>query len=248
MNFIKRIWADIKNGENVDLYITIVVSIVLVILNLFGISSVNYVSTATLAILALIAISILQSRNQMQKFVEKVITANDGTLSEKFPDDMYLNIENAKEVWFVGVSMLSNFQEHYQLIERKIASGDNIKVLLVDPDSPACKMAAIRDVIVNNAYEQSRIKAALRYMSTLKRKNPKKVEIRVIDDPLEFEVIYANSNLIRRTMYIRHFGFKTPPGSEPKLVVRSQNAKWLNYFILHFENMWKESKEWIEED
>jgi hypothetical protein len=38
MEFLRKVWQDIRQGENLDLYATVAVSIVLVILNILGIA------------------------------------------------------------------------------------------------------------------------------------------------------------------------------------------------------------------
>ena len=62
MRFLRRIWDDIKQGENLDLYLTVLAAIVLAILNLAGFAVSSVVNSFSLAILALLAVAMLGNR------------------------------------------------------------------------------------------------------------------------------------------------------------------------------------------
>ncbi len=49
MKILQSIWADIRRGENIDLYITVVIAIGLVILNIFGVTTEKITAPVTLA-------------------------------------------------------------------------------------------------------------------------------------------------------------------------------------------------------
>jgi hypothetical protein len=72
MKLLNKFWDEIKRGENIDLYLTVVASIILVILNLTGFASQSLVAPLTLAVLGLLAISNLGNRYQIQSLIEKL--------------------------------------------------------------------------------------------------------------------------------------------------------------------------------
>lgn len=41
LNVLRKIWQDIRKGENIDLYITIIVGIFLAITNIMGLLQIN---------------------------------------------------------------------------------------------------------------------------------------------------------------------------------------------------------------
>jgi len=65
MVFLKRILDDIKHGENIDLYVTVILAIIISILNAIGLANSALLSSISLAILALLASAILGNRHRL---------------------------------------------------------------------------------------------------------------------------------------------------------------------------------------
>ena len=61
MKALQRIWADVRRGENIDLYLTVIVVFGLGILNIVGSASSVWTTSAILAALGILAISALRS-------------------------------------------------------------------------------------------------------------------------------------------------------------------------------------------
>lgn len=214
MHRLRRIWSEIGRGENLNLYLTIVAAIVLSIMNITGAASLSIVPSLTLALLALISLSLLGSRHQIEKILSTLVATEEATLVESFPSDMKVNIAQAKVLWLMGVSFLGILQEYYPTLERSLRSGQEVKALLVNHSSPACEIAASRDQVMDVDYQRSRIRAARRYLSALRQIKPNGVEVRLTENPLDFEVILCDQGDDNRVIYLRHLGFKTPLGTD----------------------------------
>ena len=65
LNYIKLAFKELKNGENLDLYVTITISITVAILGVIGVTKFEILSAAMLAVLGLLANSLLTSRRTM---------------------------------------------------------------------------------------------------------------------------------------------------------------------------------------
>jgi hypothetical protein len=62
MAFIKRILEDLKRGENIDLYVTVILAITVATLNAVGLSqNSQLINSLSVAILALLASAILSN-------------------------------------------------------------------------------------------------------------------------------------------------------------------------------------------
>ena len=70
LSFFKRIYQDVLEGQNLEVYLTLLVALVLLILDVFGLVSPNIVAAGTLATLALLAYSTLNNRQQMHQVAE----------------------------------------------------------------------------------------------------------------------------------------------------------------------------------
>lgn len=69
MKIIDRIWKDIRKGENLDLYITIVLAIVIGVLNLVNVVPSLYLQPIMLIIMGFLA-SIAETRSRIQNMVK----------------------------------------------------------------------------------------------------------------------------------------------------------------------------------
>lgn len=72
ITILKRVWKDISQGENIDLYVTVIVAIVLVILNIAGVAPPSWLGSITLGVLALLAITSLGNRYRLDQAVERL--------------------------------------------------------------------------------------------------------------------------------------------------------------------------------
>jgi hypothetical protein len=67
MNVVKGIWNDIKKGENLDLYITVVIAFTIGILSLFGYANQALATSITLAALGILTASSLRDKHFDEK-------------------------------------------------------------------------------------------------------------------------------------------------------------------------------------
>ena len=111
---IMRVWTDIKQGENIDLYLTLTVAIVLAGLNLFGIGQ-SMMGSITLAVLALLAFSSLVNRRKLEETVDK-LGRDQSILLDRFPINREEYMKSAKELWLVGLTLNKTINNYYSLL------------------------------------------------------------------------------------------------------------------------------------
>jgi len=58
MKILNRVWKDISQGENIDLYVTVVIASAFTVLDIFGVASQSLTVPLTLGLMALISVSI----------------------------------------------------------------------------------------------------------------------------------------------------------------------------------------------
>ncbi|HJZ45654.1 MAG TPA: hypothetical protein VKE41_00765 [Roseiflexaceae bacterium] len=67
MRTLHRVWQNVRRGEHIDLYLTVVAAIVFVALNLFGVDVGRWMAPITLGALGLLATSLLGTRHHIDQ-------------------------------------------------------------------------------------------------------------------------------------------------------------------------------------
>jgi ABC-type uncharacterized transport system YnjBCD permease subunit len=75
MRLLSTIWDDLRQGENIDLYLTIIAALIISGLNVAGIAPATLLPAITLAVLALLAITNLVNRHKLDDALQKQSSA-----------------------------------------------------------------------------------------------------------------------------------------------------------------------------
>lgn len=246
MQVLRRIWEDIRHGENVDLYVTVAVAIVLAVLNIVGFAPQAWIAPLNLAVLALLAVATLGNRHRLEGILKRLTQGSEGVLLENFPADTYRNVEDSKELWLVGVTLASTMEALYPLFERKLRRGDSIRALVVDPDGAACKMAATRHYARPDVTRhQAQIRETLKDLCELKKVAPDRLEVRTIDYLLTFGAYVTDPDEVGGALYLKHYPFKMPLGrARPGLALRPRDERWYDHFRSELRSLWENATPW----
>lgn len=71
MNLLRKTWEDLRNGDNIDLYLVVIVSVTVALLGLFDVASQELLWFSVPAVLALLTTTVLQ--NQFRRRTQKTI-------------------------------------------------------------------------------------------------------------------------------------------------------------------------------
>ncbi|MCP5099833.1 MAG: hypothetical protein GY943_30120 [Chloroflexi bacterium] len=247
MRFFRQIWEDIKQGENIDLYLVVPVAIVLALLNILGLVSAQLVEPLTLIILGLIAISLLGNRNTVKNLSKALKKNTSDIFYRDFPAHFKDDIENAEELWLVGITLTDFIRNHYSILEQKLRNGHAIKALLVHPNSPVIELAEqrnYRQTDVERARREAKDSlidlANLRTIAT----NPENLHVRTTDQSLGYAAFGMNLESSIGIVYISHFAFKMEPGSEPKFWLRMKDGQWYSFYTREISTLWEHGIDW----
>jgi len=116
MRFLKRAWQEIRRGENIDLYATIVVAFVVVVLGLVGIVGPAVLTSLTLATLAALAFSTLGNRHRLEDLPHKFANLGQEFFQDEHPVELDGWLASASEVWLVGASLGRTVKTNYTLL------------------------------------------------------------------------------------------------------------------------------------
>jgi len=243
MRSLHRVFEELKRGENIDLYVTVVVALIVAILNLFGIAPQNWLSSLNLAVLALLASAILGNRQRLEDIQENLTQTAESDISLDFPSELDSDLDRASEVWLMGVHVSSTLGHKYAVLESKLQEGATIHALIVDPDGAACAMAAARHpgrLFVER--ERALITASLNGLCDLKMIAPDKLEIRIIDNPLPYGGFMLNPGKSDGAIYLKRYSFQT--GLRPISVYRPKNRRWFDFIKSEINALWNHGTEW----
>jgi hypothetical protein len=248
MKTLRRIWMDVRQGQNIDVYILILVSIVLAILAILGFVPVSWLYPIILSVLALLAYSILNIVHKLGE-VHTIISSDlQKSLLQEFPDDLWEKIEKeASDIWLIGSSSYYIFSNKCELFKTKLEGKCSIKILLRDPTQEMCQLASrYRADYFSPSEMQTRIQSSLNRACELKKVAPKLFQLRVIDYPLSFNI--GAINLMKQTgiIYIEYHQYKmnTKDGGGPKLIITNENKFWYEFFKKQILTVWKDGYEW----
>ncbi len=245
MSYLKRIWEDIRRGENIDLFITVLIAIGLAILNIAGVAPAALIAPLTLAVLGLLAVATLGNRYKLEESLETLNRTHTGLFQEKMPASMENDLRNARDLWLVGVTLNRTLNTHYSALEQKLGRGDTVRVLLVAPDGRGPEMLELREYKARYSTERIRhlIRDSLDDLCNLQQRFGG-LEVRVIDYPLSYGGVLVNPASSDGIFYLEHYPFKTPGGSMPKFVLEAKNGRWYTFFKLEIETIWENATPW----
>ncbi len=245
MQTLKLIWADIRQGENIDLYVTVAIAVFLVVLNIVGIAPQSWIAPLTLAVLALLAIAAVGNRHKLESIRQLIGQTEKSPFLEEFPESLQNEIEQAHELWIVGTNLRRTMVTYYSMLEQKLKRGDTIRVLVMNPDGESIEISVSRSYRpVDAETGRSNIRQTLNELCTLKEMSPNNIEIRTLDYPLHFGGFVMSPDSSSGSIYLEHYAFKMSAWDSPKLILRHQDRHWYNFFKTQIQTMWDSGTPW----
>lgn len=248
MKFFRRIWQEVRRGENIDLYVTVSIALVTTFLSITNIVPVSIIAPLNLAILALLSIAILGNRHKTETVLEKIGPQNERFLkgfSPQTQEKITQDIKQSTEINLVGVDMTWTLEAYYSIFQEKLRSGNTIKLLLIDPDSPACEIAAMRFYKPKGSTSQRQaIRDSLEGCAKLINDTNGKLEVRLAEHPLTFGAIMGDPETSHGSIYLWHYSFKMHNTNIPKMIILPTDEFWYKYFQQEIYSMWNAAKPW----
>lgn len=155
MNFLKQVWEDVKRGESIDLYVTVLLALALTVLSLLGIAPQTLIASITLTVLGLLAISALGNRHRLDELHRSIVQSPSNLFLEEYPPTLDAEFKSGKELWLVGVTLKGTISGKYIGLENQLRQGQRINILLLHPTGAAVEIAAERYYAGANRNPQS---------------------------------------------------------------------------------------------
>jgi len=242
LNVLKKIWRDVRKGENIDLYITILIGIILAIANLIGFAPDKWLSPVILAVLALLAISNLGNRGKLEQLLEQKKIEN--IFMEEYPKEVDDEARSANELWMIGINLHRTLYANPWL-GAKLQNKQKIKVLLFNPKSSALKYVAARYANLQTLPEaeknqRTRITESLVTLSRLRNKYPDCLEIRIADYPLTFGSFAIDINSSKGIIYVEQYNYRMFGRNDvPKYRLEPRDGIWYEHYKKQIAILWE---------
>jgi hypothetical protein len=250
MNFMKRVWSEVRNGENLDYYLTIVVSIVVGIVGLFGMAK-DQIAPLTLAVLALLAFAGLKSRYQsdeLTKKLEKKI-ASEISLDEIFEYSAPVlreRLKKAKSISHNGISLVGTSNGLLDVFSTCLANGGDLRLLVANPDREKGSLKVIAQRFEKHQDVQKltrEVEHALDNFSLLTKSSPSNFQLRLFPAVPPYSVWMIDNGTPQAEIWVSIYSFRHKV--EPALHLLPNKDKMLfDFFSSQFETMWQVSEKW----
>jgi hypothetical protein len=131
MKIARRVWTDIKHGENIDIYVTVAVSCCVVVLGLIGIAPQTVILPIVLAVLAFLSADSLRNRFASENLYRKIqAVENNGAKLLLLLGEMTSRIGTPPEIIFEPArSRTGKFLRKLTEYINQTVPGDEIYVL-----------------------------------------------------------------------------------------------------------------------
>jgi len=248
MKVLSRIWADIRSGENLDLYATIVVAFAVVIFTLLNFNIDRLIAPITLATLGILATSALANRHKLGEVLAKIGQSQSLKFDTTFPDTFIHHLGQAKDLWVMGTALRRAVNSQYSLFENILKHGGSIKFILVHPSSQACAMAAIKHFPrVRTDIFCAQVENTLEQLCALKKKTSGQIEIRTTDVLPGFTIFAVDPNTDSGLLYVSYLPFESSSEHRPKMVLGPSGGLFYNTLRQELFTYWENSSVWESE-
>jgi hypothetical protein len=251
MKRIETIWQNIR--QNLDIYITVAISVVTAILGLLGIVDQAIISAAVLATLALVSTSMLQNRHQASSLRDAVSQLQSTSrLIEPFlgreltsysSQNEYLS--TAQKAFFWGLTFERMIPHLRYTLEHRLQSGLEARFLVLKPESSAVRMAAFRDPYQDESRINTVLHTALSDLRALAKKatEPANLEVRFVDYLPPWTMVAFDPHLPNGQMFVSLVPFRSPNENRPTFKLKAvRDKEWIRIFREQFDKLWTEAE------
>lgn len=258
---LRGIWTDLRQGKDVELYITVPLATVVIVTNLSGQASTKVTTSVTLALLTLLVVALLKLRKQGDRLMAAVeqLEQSDHLADRIFRSEH--DIEEVKnlikgsrsELWLWGSVLADHIGVLATYLERAAIRGVKIKILLIKPTpSAVMTMAAMRAghpddsallfELNANLFRLRQVASRINNHSSQPR--PDSFEVRVIDYLAPYVLYAYDPDLPTGRLDLRIAGLQVEVDSRPTFTLTATNAeRWYQHFKEQFQAAWSLAEE-----
>ena len=247
MPLLRRIRAELSTGENLELYITVLLAFTLAALGLFDVVGDKALVAATLATLALLAIGTLGSRRRVEDLSELVRAQGRGSASAEdfFAKDkpgLRAQISAARDVRVLGITLSRTIRDVIDELQNSVRDGAVVKVALIDPKTDAPAEAAARSTIPDQpGVFENRLRPTIDLLIELARTPGAtgRVEVRFLPFVPAFGLVLLDAQRAGGRIHVDIYSHKSAGGDAVFTLLPHRDGVWYPHFEAEFERVWE---------
>ncbi|MEM2615044.1 MAG: hypothetical protein QXO15_12605 [Nitrososphaerota archaeon] len=124
LNMFSKVIKDIKSGQNLGLYFTIIISFSVFVVSVFNIIDQYIINSFILAVLSLMTLHFLQERWQRQELMNFIIKLSSQATWYGLKGEMEDRLRNAKVVKFMAISPVRVLREYNEMLQNILDRGE----------------------------------------------------------------------------------------------------------------------------
>ncbi|WP_067641222.1 hypothetical protein [Actinomadura latina] len=161
------------------------------------------------------------------------------SFADEFGEELDLRLTSSRQLFITGVARNNLVHTRYSVLEHLLRDGCQIRILLIDPDSPAVAIAADRYYVERSAASLSeRIRHTLRILEELSRTTDG-LAVRLTDHPLALGILATDwPDLDTGTppaLFLEYYTYQAP--GEPKFTLQPEDP-WFPHFLDEATILW----------
>lgn len=254
---ISRILADLRNGQNIDVYIAVSLSLVIAVLSVLGVVRVEIIQAATLATLSVFAVSVLVNRVQAAKLESSTKALADvvqETLQGRVSVDQFLTtrligldeaLSNATDIRLSGVTLTRFLLDHRADLRVRLDQGATVRAIIVDPQGSGVEQAGLRCVEASTNYFEPRLDLAIGMLRELADKTSRGIlQLRGVPYLPAFSLTIVDPEKPGGRIYVEQYHHRTsaPHPTLCLLYERDNNGRFYRFFLDQFEILWQSAR------
>ncbi|HEV2377894.1 MAG TPA: hypothetical protein VGS19_37740 [Streptosporangiaceae bacterium] len=244
MNLLRRLVADIRRGENIDAYVTVVAAIVLAVLNIIDVLPTSRLSGVILAVLALLAVGTLVTRSRLEAMTERA-KAGLPHFSARWGADHQAALDDEGDLYLQGVSLTTTIMENLHSLERRLRLGRTVRVLLIRPESPGAHLAEDRlRIPADHGRRTYWTQSTLDHLARLAAGAGDRLQVRLTEQELSFGAAVVNPGTSRAAMYVQYYAYRGTKWDGMRLLIKPSDEQWYDYHLAQIDELWTSATAW----
>lgn len=241
----KRLVQDVKAGENIDVYIIFLLSLVLAVLGVVGVIQATILSAGILATLSILAYSTLAIRHTLIDFKENLNTFYSGETvpfkSRRGNKPFRELIESTHTLWLYGQSLLSLWPPHADLLLEKVNKGGELRILVFNPESARLPIVAEQVRRSPESLKSDILKTLMECKDfSHEWTGIGRFEVRLTEGIPGYNMIICDPNQSNGELRVEFYGYHSNLNDRPHIeLYASRNRYWFDYYLGQYNELWE---------
>jgi hypothetical protein len=165
-------------------------------------------------------------------------------LSEEFGDELGIALTSARSSLITGVARNNFLTTRFTRVEAQLRAGQGMRILLVDPESPAVATTTERYYAARSVdMAVERIRGSLQILREVHRLTQGDLSVRLTTHPLAMGLVAVNPGADDSTIYVEYYPYQARGG--PKFVMRPEDGYGYDTILGEAEALWSDARPYL---